>query len=102
MENINCTFLRKFRCTEGSFTAYEFRTDINFYLEEAGYEVDLFRVEIYKDYAIVYVANEDGYWIHDEVTYLFNAERLIEQAESAEDVEDVQEEWEEFLAENGE
>lgn len=66
-----------------SFKGYEFITDISIEIEDSGDLVNYFRLEYSKEnkeYSI-YVGNEDDYSIHDDATYLFDLQNIIDMCE---------------------
>ena len=70
-------------------TTYEFTTEEGLYVEEADFETELFRLFVNNGGTLeVFVANDEDYDIHEDVTDLFDVEAIKNVCETA-NVEDV-------------
>lgn len=89
----------KFEDKTKGFKAYEFTTAECLELEFGSY--DLFRLEIWKNGQIaILVANQDDFFVHDDVTEHFNCIEIISECiQLDENFEDMTDEYQQFLEE---
>jgi len=63
----------------GNWVRYEFTTKEDVYVEEMGDSTDIFGIEISDDGdASVLVVGSDSYAVHEDVTHLFDVDRIID------------------------
>jgi hypothetical protein len=79
--------------------AYAFSTDDEIYVDEADVESTIFLLEQEKDGTHIHVLeNEEEYWTNEEVTDLFESDKILELCEQAENVPDNTEDFREWRA----
>jgi hypothetical protein len=91
---INTVEQVNFKVETSCFKTYEFSTHNGLYVEEAQSEFSSFRLMIYKnEEAAIFVANEFDYDISEEVSYLFDIEKIKNICENQKDVPDFSDDY---------
>jgi hypothetical protein len=83
-----------------NFVGYEFQTKDEVYVDEAGSEFRLFRLEVFHNGDVsILVANWEEYCIHEDVTYLFDVDSIQALCEGIKDLSDHTEFYIEYCEE---
>lgn len=91
---INTVEQVNFKVETSCFITYEFSTHKELYVEEAQSEFSSFRLMIYKnEEAAIFVANEFDYDISEEVSYLFDINKIKNICENKKDVPDFSDDY---------
>jgi hypothetical protein len=79
-------FSVNFKIDTNEHEMYEFRTDEEIWIDKADMYCDLFRIEIVKKTGEIdiFVANNDDYDVHENVTHLFDEQKIVDRCRDEE------------------